>query len=174
MCKISRKTTIGLLHFFQRKSLFFSYLVPALLGSKVSKSTKKDATAFLTRPLLNFSSTCRIGDKAAWISAWAIDPILRAAANKMYWRPFQGIFGCAAAAWLWHTHSAMATKPVTRRKKNTAATANNPTSPLDSWMMCTLITLVYTPWEWIYTMGNGQKGIQTLSPLIVVCFCNWI
>lgn len=65
-------------------------------------------------------------------------------------------------------------KLVARRKKSTVATSVSPASTLDSWIMYTLIILAYTPWEWIYTTGNGKKGIQTLSHLTVVCFCNRI
>lgn len=47
--KISRKTTVGLLHpmyCFHRKSIFCPYLIPLMLGSKVSTSTIKSPRAF--------------------------------------------------------------------------------------------------------------------------------
>lgn len=55
--KISRKNTVGLLHptyCFHRKSIFCPYLVPSLLESKVSTSTKKSCKGILNKTSAKF------------------------------------------------------------------------------------------------------------------------
>lgn len=55
--KISRKTTVGLLYptyCFHRKSIFCPHLVPALLGSKVSNSTKNRCKGILNKTSAKF------------------------------------------------------------------------------------------------------------------------
>lgn len=39
---------------------------------------------------------------------------------------FQGIFGCAAPAWLWHTNSAMATKAIDKKEEEHCCHCDQP------------------------------------------------
>lgn len=88
--------------------------------------------------------------------------------NKIHSRPLDGIFGCAAPAWLWHTHSAMATK-ASDKEEEQCCHCNQPNLTIRFLNDDSLIILVYIHLRSGYIQREVSRREYKLCLLLLLC-----